>query len=327
MAGKNKIERVECHLCQAVVIEAKIREDDEAIYSPTVPLVEGIAVGNDGMRRLRLHAEFAPFVQRLNGLPVVTNHQELTPDTRILGQLTNPIARADKKDAFAITKFYKRDITQAESEKIRGGKPMDGSINFSCYMEVEPGIWNDQPYDAREIGPYIFSEYSLVKYGVVSPEMGAGFNMQAKAHSHSRSSAPGGADMEIEEIKEMISEAMKPHQEKIAILEQSNTKLQEELKAFRDSAEAAKEAEQKALFVGKLKAGHLEKSEQHWLECKKVGYLAFEAAHPEMIIHPVQERKLQGYAMSGEGGGQPATVEEANKAHQAKMAELNQEVV
>jgi hypothetical protein len=123
--------------------------------------------------------------------------------------------------------------------------------------------------------------------------------------------------MELEEIQEMISEAMKPHQEKIAILEQSNKALQEELKQFRDSAEASKEAEQNALFMGKLKAGHLEKAEEHWQECKKVGYLAFEAAHPEMIIQPVQERRLRGSAMAGEGGGEWDLETERAKAKEA----------
>lgn len=133
--------------------------------------------------------------------------------------------------------------------------------------------------------------------------------------------------MEIKEVEEMIKEAMKPHLEKLATLEQKNTALEGELKQFKTQAEARQEAEQKALFVGKLKPGHLEKAEEHWQECKKVGYLAFEAKHPEMIIQPAQERKLKGSAMAGEGGGQPTTIEEANKAHQEKMAELNQEAV
>lgn len=131
--------------------------------------------------------------------------------------------------------------------------------------------------------------------------------------------------MEVDEVKEMISEALKPHQEKIAILEQSNTKLQEELKQFKESAEAKQEEAQKALFTGKLKPAHLEKAPELWQECKKVGFLAFEAAHPEMIIQAVAERKLKGSAIAGEGGAQPATVEEANLAHQKKMRELNQE--
>jgi hypothetical protein len=309
-----------------VIFEAKaLKRKDGVIYCPTVPLVEGVFSGL-GIPVLRLYEEFSKDAKWLQGLTVLTNHDDLSPSSRRIGQLVEPRPRPDTKDIAATTQFYEIDLTQREIENITSQKPIHGSLSLSYNLENVAGDYSGVHYEAIERGPYVFYEYSMVREGVVTPTDGAGFNMECKgcqSKSHSRSSAPGGADMEIEEMKQAIDEAVTPLTEKLATLEQKNTALEGELKTIREKAEATKEAEQKALFVGKLKAGHLEKAEEHWQECKKVGYLAFEAAHTEMIIVPAQERKLKGSAMAGEGGsGQPRTIEEANAAHQKKMSEV-----
>lgn len=107
--------------------------------------------------------------------------------------------------------------------------------------------------------------------------------------------------MEIEEVKEMIQEAIKPLDGKLATLEAENQSLKGELKTFKDAEVMKQEANEKALFMGKLKPGFLEAADGLWKQSKEVGFLAFEAMHPEMIIKPVQEHKLRGSAIVGEG--------------------------
>jgi hypothetical protein len=307
-----------------VVFEAKaLKRKDGVIYCPTVPLVEGVFNGL-GIPVLRLYEEFSKDAKWLQGLTVLSNHEALSPNSRRIGQLSEPMARDGTKDIAATTQFFEIDLTQREIDSITSRQPIHGSLSLSYNIEQTAGDWNGTHYEAIERGPYVFFEYSMVREGVVTPEDGAGFNMECK-HCKSRSSAPGGADMEEAQVKEMIAEAAKPLQEKLATLEQRNISLEGELKQFKDSAEAKQEAEQKALFTCKLKPAHLERAPELWQECKKVGFLAFEAAHPETIIQPTQEKKLKGSAMAGEGGGQPVTLEEANLAHQKKMRELNQE--
>jgi hypothetical protein len=197
-----------------VIFEAKsLKRKDGIIYCPTVPLVEGVFSGL-GFPVLRLYEEFSKDAKWLNGLTVLTNHEELNPNARRVGQLSDTQARPEKKDVVATTQFFESDLTPKEVDAITSKQPLHGSLSLSYNLEQSSGDYNGKHYEAIERGPYVFFEYSMVREGIVTPEDGAGFNMEckgcnSKSHSHSRSSAPGGADMEIDEVKEMITEAWK----------------------------------------------------------------------------------------------------------------------
>ncbi len=161
-----------------VVFEAKgLKETETSIIVPTVPIVEGVFDGH-GFPAFRNFDEFSEDAKWLDGLTIVTNHEPLDPDARRIGQLRAPTPEAGMRRVKASTEFYKIDLTQRELEALRSKKPLHGSLGYSCYMEYEPGDWNGKHYEAKEHGPYVFYEYSLVRNGVVTPEDGAGFNIE-----------------------------------------------------------------------------------------------------------------------------------------------------
>lgn len=163
-----------------IVFEAAIlKETDTSIFSPTVPLIEGVFSGR-GFPVLRLYEEFSKDAKWLNGLSVLTNHEELNPDARRVGQLQKPINDKSNKRIKATTEFFKIDLTQRELEAIKSMQPINGSLHFSCNLEYNPGVYNGVKYDATERGPYVFVEYSMVRSGIVTPEEGAGFNMECE---------------------------------------------------------------------------------------------------------------------------------------------------
>ena len=266
----------------------KVKRKDGILYIPTVPLIEGV-YEQWGLRVLRDYKEFSPYSHWLHGLPVVVNHEDVTPEARRVGQLFDIVNKPEGRKTTATTRFFEIDLTQRELEALLSGEPHDGSLRWECYLVDEPGTWTDprtgevKEYDVKEVGPYVFHEYSFVKQGVVSTKDGAGFNMQCK-DCNSLSYAPGGgATMEIEEIQTAINEAIEPLINRIDALEQKNAALEGEQKNIQAALEARIEAEQKERFLSKLKPAFLEQGDELWQECKQTGYLDFEANHPEMI--------------------------------------------
>ncbi len=296
-----------------------LKRKDGIIYCQTVPIIEGV-YEQWGIRVYRSYAEFSKYCHWLAGIPVVSNHEEITPDARRIGQLFDPVNRPDGLKISATTRFYEIDLTPRESEQILGGKPIEGSLRWMCYIVEQAGEWTDPatgekvPYDFVEVGPYVFLEYSMVRAGVIGTKDGAGFNMQCKnCQKNSIHNAPGGADMEKEELKLIIDEAIAPLKEQITTLEQKGVALDGKLQGIEGQAEAKQEAEQKERFMSKLKPAFLDQADTHWAECKQIGYLTFEAKHPEMIIRSVQERQLHGSAVTP--GGQEFNL----AAEQAKI--------
>ena len=315
-----------------IIFEAKgLKETDEAVLSPTVPLVEGVFSGR-GFPVLRLYEEFSKDVRWLNGLTVVTNHEPLDPNARRIGQLADPSNDEAAKRTKAITQFWKIDLTQRELEKIRRKEPLHGSMSFACNLEMTSGDYQGVHFEATERGPYVFYEYSLVNEGVVTPADGAGFNMECKGcknpnHNHnSQSSAPGGADMETDEMKKMIGEAVEPLKGQIATLEQKNTVLEGELKTVKEHAEAEKKSQVFEAFQSKLKPAYEGKA-QELFEAYQKDPAGWTIENADKFVQKVQEKKLAGSAIMGGAAGTPETLEEANKAHQEKMAKINEEAV
>ena len=293
--------------CQA------LKRKDGILYIPTVPLVEGV-YDQWGLRVLRSYAEFSQSSHWLHDIPIVVNHEEVTPEARRIGQLFDIQNKPDALKATAISRFYEIDCTQRELETLLSGQPHDGSLRWSCFLEDSPGEWTDpatgehKPYDYKEVGPYAFIEYSFVKQGVIGTNDGAGFNMQCDGcknpnHHHSQSSAPGGADMEIEEMKQAIDEAITPLKGQIASLEQTNIKLQEELTSIKEQAEADKKAQVFESFQTKLKPGHQEKAKELFA-AYQADPARWAMENSDKFVQTREARGLQGRAITegGQGG-------------------------
>jgi hypothetical protein len=295
-----------------------VRRKDGILHVPTIPLVEGV-YEQWGLRVYRDYGEFSQYSHWLHGVPVVVNHEDVSPEARRVGQLFDIANKPDGRKTSAVTRFYEIDLTQRELDTLLSGNPHDGSLRWECYLVDEPGSWTNpvtgetKEYDVKEVGPYVFHEYSFVKQGVISTQDGAGFNMQCKDCNSSISpNAPGGADMDEEQIKSM-KEAISPLVDRIDALEQKNAALEAEQKDLKSTLAARVEAKQKERFLSKLKPAFLQQADELWAECKQAGYLEFEAKHPEMIASH-QTKELKGHSMA-EGG------QEFNLA--AKQAERN----
>jgi hypothetical protein len=283
-----------------------VRRKDGILHVPTIPLVEGV-YEQWGLRVYRDYGEFSQYSHWLHGVPVVVDHEDVSPEARRVGQLFDIANKPDGRKTSAVTRFYEIDLTQRELDTLLSGNPHDGSLRWECYLVDEPGSWTNpvtgetKEYDVKEVGPYVFHEYSFVKQGVISTQDGAGFNMQCKDCNSSISpNAPGGADMEMEQMKALLDEAIKPLVDRIDALEQKNAALEGEQKVMRSTLAARVEAEQKERFLSKLKPAFHQKADELWEECKQTGYLEFEAKHPEMIASH-QTKELKGHSMA-EGG-------------------------
>jgi hypothetical protein len=286
--------------CQA------LKRKDGVLYVPTVPMVEGV-YEQWGLRVLRSYAEFSQYTHWLYGIPVVVNHEEVTPEARRIGQLFDVQNKPDGLKVTAISRFYEIDCTQRELEALLSGQPHDGSLRWSCFLEESPGEWIDpatgerKQYEYKEVGPYTFVEYSFVKRGVVGTNDGAGFNMQCKSCNHNYS-APGGADMEIEEMKQAIDEAVKPLTEKLAALEQKITGIEGEQTKQRESMDADRTARVLESFSSKLKPGHQEKAKELF-EAYQTDPARWVLENADKFVQTKETRGLQGRAITEGGAG------------------------
>lgn len=284
--------------CQA------LKRKDGVLYVPTVPMIEGV-YEQWGFRVLRSYAEFSQSSHWLHGVPIVVNHEEVNPDARRIGQLFDVQNKPEGLKTSAISRFYEIDCTQRELEALLSGEPHDGSLSWSCFLEEAKGEWTNpatgerKQYDYKEVGPYVFYEYSFVKQGVIGTNDGAGFNMQSCNHNHS---APGGADMEIEEMKQAIEEAQKPLMDRIAALEQSKTELQGKLDSMVQQAEADRQAATLEKFTSKLKPGHQEKAAELFAAYQN-DPAAWTLENSDKFIQAGRERQLSGRAITEGGAG------------------------
>jgi hypothetical protein len=332
---KESIEKVTGHT--SVICEAKkLKRKDGVIFCPTVPMVEGVYNGW-GEPVLREYDQFSQDAKWLMGLPVVVNHEDLNPDTRRIGQLSNPIARPDTRDIAAMTQFFEIDLTQREAEEILSGDPINGSLHFTCNLKREAGNWTNPttgevvPYSAREVGPYVFFEYSKVNQGVVTPEMGAGFNMECnKCKSSKLSSAQegaaksGGQKMAEEPIRglEPIKESIATLSKKLESIESQFKVVAEENKTLKATLEADKKARVFEAFQTKLKPGKLAESDKLFVEYQK-DPAAWVMEHADCFIQPKESAPMQGKAVMIGQTTAITTIEEANKAHIEAMEKIS----
>lgn len=222
-------------------------ETDTSILIPTVPVVEGVFSSGYGFPVLRLYDEFKESARWLNGLAVVVNHDYLDADVRRVGQMQDAVAEDDKRRIKTTTEIIRQDLTQREAEQLLSGKPAHGSLRFACYLEHVSGVHNGVLFEAVERGPYVYHEYSLVKQGVVTPDDGAGFNIESK---------PGGNIMAIEnEITEVV-ETDHVSRVEFEVLQAGLKDVSEKNAELKGVIEANQKARDVLVFRDLLKPGH-----------------------------------------------------------------------
>lgn len=155
-------------------------ETDEYIDAPTVFAKEGVFTGTNGKPTKKVYEVLKANVPRFLGASATPDHIEtdtLRPSDRWLGHAVNVTARDDKRDIFGYTRYYKNSLNPDELDKIKNKQYPDGSIGYFTDTKDESGVFNGEPYEAVEVGPYIISEYATFfngTKGACSREMGCG---------------------------------------------------------------------------------------------------------------------------------------------------------
>ncbi len=155
-------------------------ETDEYIDAPTVFAKEGVFTGTNGVPTKKDYDVLKVNVPRFLGASATPDHIQtdtLRPSDRWLGHAVNVTARDDKRDIFGYTRYYKNSLNPDELEKIKNKQYPDGSIGYFTETRQERGVFNGEPYEAVEVGPYIISEYATFfngTKGACSREMGCG---------------------------------------------------------------------------------------------------------------------------------------------------------
>ena len=252
-----------------------VKRKDGVISVPTVPLVEGV-YHQWGVRVFREYAEFSQYSHWLHGITVVKDHEEITPRARRIGQLFDVKNNDQGRKVNATTRFYEIDMTQREIGLITSGNPVEGSIKWACDIKKESGTWTNpatgeqEEYDYREVGPYVFYDYSLVNEGVVGTDAGAGFNVQSQSPAQ-RAVKNGGNHMKGDPTdpghEPGITEAAIASQIKTAVSE-AEDRMEQKYQARITELEKEKEAREVLEFTQHLKPGHEEEAAELFKQLK-----------------------------------------------------------
>ena len=300
-----------------IVFERKgIKENEDTIFVPTVPMIEGVFSGR-GYPAFRSYDEFSKRenYRWLNGLPVAINHAEVGDiDTRLPGQLGSVVPDPVNRRLKGVTEFSKADLTPRELEELKKG-PKDGSLRLISNLDHTPGAWNGKEYEAAERGPYRFREYSLVPRGVVTTSDGAGFNVegsqsQSPAHRAAKGETKMGDEnspglepgITEEAVKPLIAEAVEAA--KAELTEKYETKIKE--------LEAKEKARDLLAFTESLKPGHQTEAADLYEALLKdpIGWVRENA---DKLALPVDERQLKGKTV---------TESAPQRDHQAEMKKI-----
>ncbi|MGB3944750.1 MAG: hypothetical protein WBK88_08175, partial [Methanothrix sp.] len=319
----------------AVTFEsARIRKTESSIFVPTIPIVEGVFWGH-GFPVLRRADKFGPEANWLEGIPILINHQPLDPDARRVGQLRSPKFDPEGRRVAAITEFFRRHLTPEESEGIESGGALNGSLYFACYLKFEEGVWTNpktgeqEPYEAVEEPHYVFFEYSLVKQGVVTPEDGAGFNIEsgpstlAIAAESIRRKETGGSSMEIDpkvkkegEMEGTVDEASEAKKPSPTPATAEKPTLEERFAALEATITEEREARKLAEFRECLKPG-CESEADELYKLSKTDPVTFAREHGHKLIGKKKEHAPSRGVPVVDGVGDP--VAEAKKRADDKI--------
>jgi len=161
-----------------------LRETDEFIEIPVIPMREGVFTGTDGIPTFKPYEVIKRDAHWLEGQPILRGHtlptEIVTYKHNRIGKLLNVRPRDDKRDVIAVARYFKSKITPEELERIRSGMPYDGSIAYTCKTVMKDGEFNGEKYNAVETEGYHFYHFAEVPEGACSVDKGCGFNLNEK---------------------------------------------------------------------------------------------------------------------------------------------------
>ena len=161
-----------------------LRETDEFIEIPVIPMREGVFTGTDGIPTFKPYEVIKRDAHWLEGQPILRGHtlptEIVTYKHNRIGKLLNVRPRDDKRDVIAVARYFKSKITPEELERIRSGMPYDGSIAYTCNTVMREGVFSGEKYNAVETDGYHFYHFAEVPKGACSVDKGCGFNLNAK---------------------------------------------------------------------------------------------------------------------------------------------------
>lgn len=161
-----------------------IRETDEYIDIPVIPMREGVFTGTDGIPTFKPYEVIKRDAHWLEGQPILRGHtlptEIVTYKHDRIGKLLNVRPRDDRRDVIAVARYFKSKITPEELERIRSGVPYDGSIAYTCKTVMKDGEFNGEKYNAVETEGYHFYHFAEVPEGACSVDKGCGFNLNEK---------------------------------------------------------------------------------------------------------------------------------------------------
>lgn len=293
----------------AAHIEGDYIETDDYIDAPTVFAKEGVFTGTNGKPTKKVYEVLKANVPRFLGASATPDHIQtdtLRPSDRWLGHAVNVTARDDKRDIFGYTRYYKNQLNQDELTKIKNKQYPDGSIGYFTELKEESGVFNGEPYEAVEVGPYIISEYATFfngTKGACSRDMGCGPFQNAKKNDTDdrlvldkngkvTKCPKKEAKQMTEEIEKKLNsayadiESLKAELEKLKNAKPPEVDLKpitaeiDGLKAkFENAAkeqDAAKEASEKTSFGKMLNAAAATEIDTLWQQVKGLSPMAFE---------------------------------------------------
>lgn len=143
-------------------------EDDEIIERATVITRSGTWMGTDGQPRRKTYDQLKDSAKWFEGVPLVLYAHsdplgELGPGDRRVGHLRDVRPRDDREDLFAISRFFKEDLTNEEIEHVRTPESINGSPCYRCNHDNIPGVDNfGRSFVDTESGPYYVYEYAVL---------------------------------------------------------------------------------------------------------------------------------------------------------------------
>ncbi len=330
-----------------------IVETEEHIDVPTVFMKEGVWTGADGTPTLKKYENMKPSANWFMGTPITPHHLKTDtarPTDRRIGQIVKSEARDDMRDIAGVSRFFKSQLTSDELEKIRNLQFPGGSAGYFTPRLSETGEFGGKRYQAVELGPYSVGEYAVLFDGTRAACEGVDgcgpYQNSAAVESDDVPDLEGGEtkpcplklknqgidDMDSEEFKKLLNEAVSPvteavkgittridalekqlneapklaDQPEFKALEDSVKQLNSampDLKQFKDDQEAAKDLKARTAFSKLLNAAALEDGkvpDKIWNEAKAdpIGFLD---EHSEMRLGSVKQTEFTGKILNSDG--------------------------
>lgn len=306
-----------------------IDETEDYIDVSVIPIKEGVFTGSDGIPTLKRFEEFAPYVHWLDGIPLTRGHGDVLHTTPRPGKILNTQTDPENRRAKAVGRYFKKDLTPSELERLHSGLPKDGSIEYRAVLVNQPGEFQGVHYDREERGPYHFYNYAEVPVGACRPP-DCGILLNSSKNCANNDETEGIAMSEefdekvaslnaaLDETKKQLNaanEKITAQDAKIADLETklaSLGQLPDQVKQLNEVREAEKRQMRVAEFAKQLNAAHRPDAEKLFAE-----------AESDMLWFAKNKDKLMNEIAGGQllGGKVPPGANSGVEAARQRMIE------